>query len=211
MAPLRQAAILPRSSAAGAPPLSSSPCLRSSPAAAAPEMGPHASREARPEEPKGGLSSPETGTRRATGGREDARQGNSTLHREERWGDQSGERGAQRTAEESRSGQALTTAHLKGHTGPGVAALTSLVHCRGLGRARGGGAALGEGVPRMRRPDVTRRTGSFGAGRARFRAEPEAPAVVASGTASERANPDWKVRSGTWPALQARLVLAALH
>lgn len=147
----------------------------------------------------------------ATGGREDARQGNSTLHREERWGDQSGERGAQRTAEESRSGQALTTAHLKGHTGPGVAALTSLVHCRGLGRARGGGAALGEGVPRMRRPDVTRRTGSFGAGRARFRAEPEAPAVVASGTASERANPDWKVRSGTWPALQARLVLAALH
>lgn len=60
----------------------------------------------------------------------------------------------------------------------------------------------------LKRPSVSR-GGPFGAGRACFRLEPEAPTVAASGKAGGRANPDRKVRSGICPALQALLVAVA--
>lgn len=76
--------------------------------------------------------------------------------------------------------------HLEGHTDqtppqPTPVSQMELFAARPRRRAAGGGA-----LTSPREADLS---GRGGAGRARFRAEPEAPTVAASGTASGLANP----------------------
>lgn len=113
--------------------------------------------------------------------------------------------GQRHEGETGRSGAERDTrdqAHLKGSTASRAAAASARVQV---------GAVWGAPGRRRRglRPLTSRRGGSFGAGRARFRLEPEAPTVAASGTAGGLANRDRKVRSRTCPPLQARPVAAA--
>ena len=149
---------------------------------------------------------------RATGGCAKARRGaggpplwRGSLRAEGRWGDQSPERGTRGKAEEPKVGPAQTAAHLDGRSTPR--------HATGAARVPTGAAsgAREKAVPRGSDTRDVTGGGPFGAGRACFRAEPEAPTVAASGTASGRANPDRKVRSRACPVLRARPGAAARH